>query len=79
MGFHICIVGYLFKIPVLLFWELHLMISFLFILIPISTNPTLLYVKPINAAASRASSSHLGFIITLAQSVSFTRGELGVS
>ena len=29
MGFHICIVGYLFGIPVLLLWEAHLMIRFL--------------------------------------------------
>ena len=40
--------------------------------------PTLLHVKPVNAAASRASSSRLKLPITLAESVSFRHGELPV-
>ena len=36
------------------------------------------HVKPVNAAASRASSSRLKLIITQAESVSFRRGELAV-
>ena len=43
-----------------------------------STNPTRLHVKPVNAAVSRASLSRLKLIITLAESVSFRRGELAV-
>ena len=80
MGFHICIVGYVFGMPVShCSGELHLMIRFLFVLNPTPTNPTLLHVKPVNAAASRASSFRLNLIITLAESVSFKRGDLAVS
>ena len=59
--------------------KLHLMIRFVFVLNSTSTNPTLLHVKPVNAAASRASSLRLSLIITLAESVSFKHGELTVS
>ena len=56
MGFHIFIVGYVFGIPLSLFREAPPNSGyFLFSL----TNPTLLHVKPVNAAASRASSSRL--------------------
>ena len=54
MGFHICIVGYLFGISVLLLWEAPPNDQVLFVLYPI-----LLHVKPVNAASSRASSSRL--------------------
>ena len=79
MGFHI--VGYVFGIPVSLFWSLepHLMIRFLYVLNPTSTNPKQLYVKPVNAAASRASSLHLSLIIALAESVRSKSGKLAVS
>ena len=73
MGFHICIVGYVFGIPLSLFWEAPPK-SFFFA----STNPTLLHVKPVSAATSRASSSRLKLIITLAKRMSFRRGELAV-
>ena len=43
--------------------KLQLLIRFLFLLNPTSTNPTLLHVKPVNAAASRASSLRLNLII----------------
>ena len=57
MGFHICIVGYLFGILVLLLCETYAYLSndqVIFVLCPI-----LLHIKPVNAAASRASSSRL--------------------
>ena len=55
MGFHICIVGYLFGIPVFLLCEAYLSNDqVIFVLCPI-----LLHIKPVNAAASRASSSRL--------------------
>ena len=79
MGFHICNVGYVFGIPVLLFWEAPPNDHIVFVLNSTSTNPTLLRVKPVNAAASRVSSSRLNLIITLAKSVSFKRGELAVN
>ena len=65
-----------FGMPVSLFWEV-LMIRLFFVLNP--TNLTLLHVKPVNAAARRASSLRLNLIITLAESVSFKRGEVAVS
>ena len=43
-----------------------------------SNDPTLLHVKPVDAAASRASSLRLSLIVRLAESVSFKRGELAV-
>ena len=54
MGFHICIVGYLFGIPALLLCEAHLMIRFVLSPLPYTASR-----KPVNAAASRASSSRL--------------------
>ena len=54
MGFHICIVGYLLGILVLPLCEARLMIRF-----PLSSLPYTAHVKPVNAAASRASSSRL--------------------
>ena len=54
MGFHICIVGYLLGILVLPLFEAHLMIRF-----SLSYLPYIAHVKPVNAAASRASSSRL--------------------
>ena len=57
----------------------HLVIRFLFVLNLTSINPKQLHVKPVNAAASRASSLRLSLIIMLAESVSFKRGELAVS
>ena len=57
----------------------HLMIRLFFVLNPTPTNPKLLHVKPVNAAASRASSLRLSLIITLAESVSFKPGELAVN
>ena len=53
--------------------------SFIFVLNPTSTNPRQLHLKPVNAAASRALSLRLSQIVTLAESVSFKRGELAVS
>ena len=52
MGFHICIVEHLLEILVLLLCEARLMIRFFlsFLLYTV-------HVKPVNAAASRASSS----------------------
>ena len=44
--------------------KLHLIIRILSVLNPTSTNPTLLHVKPVNAAASRASSSRLNLFLT---------------
>ena len=79
MGFHICNVGYVFGIPVLLFWEAPPNDQVLFVLNSTSNKPTLLRVKPVNTAASRVSSSRLNLIITLAESVSFKRGELAVN
>ena len=79
MGFHICIVGCVFGIPASLFWEAPPNDQVPFVLNPTSTNPKLLHVKPVNAAASRASSLRLNLIITLAESASFKRGELAVS
>ena len=81
MGFHICIVVYVFGIPVLLLFreappydqDIFVLHSKLYQL------STLLHVNPVNAAASRSSSLHLSFIITLTESVSFKRGELVVS
>ena len=70
--------GYVFGIPVLLFGEAPPNDRIIFVLNSTSTNPTLLHVKPVNAAASRASSLHLNLIIMLAESVSFRRGELAV-
>ena len=55
MGFHICVVGYLFGIPALLICEAHLMIYFFVS----STLAILPHVKPVNAAVSRAPSSRL--------------------
>ena len=74
MGFHIRMVGYLFGIPVLLLWKaapnsVQVVVVFY---------PILLHIKPINAAASRASSSRLKQLIMLAESVSFRRNELAV-
>ena len=59
--------------------EPHLIIRFLFVLNPTSTNPKQLHVRPVNAAASRASSLRLSLTITLAESVRFKRGELAVN
>ena len=78
IGFHICNVGYVFGMPVLLFGEAPPNDRIIFVLNSTSTNPTLLYIKPVNAAASRSSSLRLNLIITLAESVSFRRGELAV-
>ena len=55
------------------------MIGFFFVINPMSTNPKQHHVKPVKAAASRASSLRLSLMITLAQSVSFKRGELAGS
>ena len=55
VGFHICIVGYVFKIPVSLFWKPHLMIRLFLSSTQDSTNnPKLIHIKPVNAAASKA-------------------------
>ena len=54
MGFHICIVAHLLGIPVLPLCEARLMIRFL-----LSSLPYIAHVTPVNAAASRASSSRL--------------------
>ena len=75
MGFHIFIVGYVFGIPLSLFREAPPNSGyFLFSL----SNPALFHVKPVNAAASRALSSRLKLVITLAESVNSRRGELAV-
>ena len=54
MGFHICIVAHLLGIPVLPLCEARLMIMFF-----LSSLPYIAHVKPVNAAASRASSLRL--------------------
>ena len=79
MNFHICIVRYVFGMPALLLLRAPTYDQVIFVLNPIFTNPTLLHVKPVNAAASRASSLRLSLMITLAESVTFKRGELAVS
>ena len=53
----------MFGLPVLLFWEAPPNGQVIFVLNSTSANPTLLHVKPINAAASRVSSSRLNLII----------------
>ena len=63
MGFHICNVGYMFGLPVLLFWEAPPNGQVIFVLNSTSTNPILLHLKHVNAAASRASSSRLNLLI----------------
>ena len=58
MGFHICIVGYVFRIPVSLLWKPpndHV----IFIFNLTSTNSKLLHVKPVKASANRALSLHM--------------------
>ena len=52
MGFHICIVGYLLRILVIPLCEARLMIRLF-----LSSLPYTAHVKPVNADASRASSS----------------------
>ena len=80
MGSHVyIIVGYVFGIPISLFWKPHRMIRLFFVLNPTSTNLTLLHVKPVNVAAGRVSSLRLSLIIALPESVNFKRGELAVS
>ena len=54
MGFHIC-GGIRVRDTSITALEAHLMIRFLFVLNPTSTNPKQLHVKPVNTAASRAS------------------------
>ena len=51
----------------------------IFVLNPTSTKSKLLHVQSVKASASRALSLHLSLDIALAESVSFTRGELAVS
>ena len=53
----------MFGLPVLLFWEAPPNDQVIFVFSSTFTNPTLLHVKPVNAAASRASSSRLNLII----------------
>ena len=50
MDFHICSIGYVFGIPVLLFWEVLPNDQVILVLNSTSTNPTLVHVMPVNAA-----------------------------
>ena len=63
MGFHICIVGYGVDDTSITPLEDPPNHQIIFVLDPTSTNPKLLHVQPVNAAASRASSLRLRFII----------------
>ena len=63
MGFHICNVGYGVDDTSITALEYPPNHQIIFVLDPTSTNPKLLLVQPVNAAASRASSLRLRFII----------------